>query len=48
MAVFFLLNDNCVIHIPEPYPWRVGGSVDGHDLNSAMTRCVFEAELPTM
>ena len=27
----WLLNDKCVIHIPEPYPWRVGGSADGLD-----------------
>ena len=28
VAVVCNLNDKCVIHIPEPYPWRVGGSVD--------------------
>ena len=31
MAVFCLLNDKCVINIPEPYPWWVCGSVIGLD-----------------
>ena len=42
LGVFCLVDDKGVIHIPEPYPWRIGGGADGSGFKVLLTQVSYQ------